>query len=186
MGVYLWNNKYEYSCDFRNSSQSAIIADWWSIKTWTPTFSANGISSSDTLRVFKEIPTLTSTSKVKLKCWFSLPSNTSVACSLTEAYSTWSYKSNLGGSYIDGVTQTQYIIGQTVYYLSVFSGTWTWEMNIDLENNTATYSNSLYNSWAVQTKTINATEKASILLTTNIRIMTNRGIIQDLSITIEE
>ena len=180
---------YEYYCNFRNSSQSAMTSDWWSIKTWTPTFSANGISGSS-VRAFKWIPTLTSTSKIKLKCWFILQSWAALAYSLTEAYSTWTYKSNLWGSYFDGINQTEYSIWNTIYYIHAVSGTGTWEMNIDLGNNTVTYSNSLYNSWAIQTKTISAAEKTNVLLATNIRILlvgnaTDNATIQDLSILIK-
>ena len=194
MNVYVWTDSlknayigevYEYYCDFRNSSQSAMTSDWWSIKNWTPTFSANGISGSS-VKAFKGIPTLTSTSKIKLKLWFSLPSSwTSLTYSLTEAYSTWTYKGNLWWSYMDWVNQTQYLIWGSTYYVSAVSGTWTWEMNIDLGNNTVTYSNSLYNSWAIQTRTLSANEKTNILLATNIRISVDNATMKDLSILIE-
>lgn len=176
---------YEYSYDFRNSNQAAVIAEWWNIISGTPSFNSNGIYWSN-VRVHKSIPSLNATSKIKLTCnYINNSSNNWSAYGLSEEYKTW-YKGNLWGNYL-ATSGCNRFVWQTSINYSWVSWTWSWEMNIDLWAKTAVFTNSLYNSWAEQTKTLTDTEIANVLLASTIRFyLDSGGIIQKISLTIEK
>lgn len=158
MGVYLWNNVYEYSYDFRNKSSTILTNDGWTTVKGTPSFSGYGVRWVDT-RLTRDLPSLTNAKKIIFYCSGTVVDG-NIACrvanSVTSSSSVWVS----GVSLEVGNNQRQVRIYDTnTNYSGLSTWTYTSSLVFDLANKTFT----LTTSWlTTQTWTITDTQISNI------------------------
>lgn len=111
MGVYLWNNVYEYSYDFRGKSSTILTNDWWTIASWTPSFWTYWMYW-ETIRITRPCPQMALAKKIILEyTTYAWASNTS---------STWGLGKTVNSSTREWLTRGYFERANNKYSVMIY------------------------------------------------------------------
>lgn len=172
MGVYLWNNVYEYSYDFRNKTASNLISDWWTFTTWQSQFTSdsnwcwrNSTSSDTRAKIelgnkFANAKKITVTTNIyvnKVATWDSI---TFAIYTTSWSNGTWLYMWGIAWNWASWYVLTYPERTTSIQSQTFSTGALTFVSTYDLENLTCTMTNS--KGYPTQTGTITTTARDNI------------------------